>query len=292
MNDMRTVNAIYRASYTDYEGLDTYRVMPTRNVPIDALDPFLFLNHHGPQRYPPQNAGLPFGPHPHKGFETVTLIIKGDLVHKDSTGYSSNIKAGGIQWMTAGRGIIHSETSSDLFRRQGGEVEILQLWVNLPARFKQVEPHYVGLQPPEVPEVEVQPGVTMHLVSGVWGTHKAPVQSLSDVHLCTIEFKREGNYSTSIASERTILFYVIQGDLTVNGQEAEVHDLVEFQNKGERLDIQGQAGTLLLLGHALPTREPIAAQGPFVMNSQEEIRQAFVDYQQGKFGVWGHDAED
>ena len=106
---IKTIRAIYQAGYTDYDGLDTYRVMPTRNLPIDALDPFLFLNHHGHQVYQPNNQGLPFGPHPHKGFETVTFIVEGDLVHKDSTGFTSNIKAGGIQWMTAGKGIIHSE---------------------------------------------------------------------------------------------------------------------------------------------------------------------------------------
>ena len=206
------MHAIYRAGYTDYDGLDTYRVMPTRNVPIDAQDPFLFLNHHGPQRFKAQNAGLPFGPHPHKGFETVTFIIEGDLVHKDSTGYTSNIKAGGIQWMTAGSGIIHSELSSEEFKQNGGGVEILQLWVNLPSKLKNAAPHYIGLQKEDVPEVPVADGKgKVHLVSGSWNGIKAPIQSLADVHLSTIELQKGAHLDLLVSADRTVLFYIIKG---------------------------------------------------------------------------------
>ena len=283
----KTVHAIYRAGYTDYDGLDTYRVMPTRNVPIDALDPFLFLNHHGRQVFNPQNAGLPFGPHPHKGFETVTFIVEGDLVHKDSTGYTSNIKTGGIQWMTAGSGIIHSELSSEAFKQNGGGVEILQLWVNLPSRLKNTAPHYIGLQKEEVPEVTLGDGKgVVHLVSGSWNGINAPIQSLADVHLSTIELQKGAQQDVLVPADRTVLFYIIKGSVQVNGEEAQMHDLVEFNREGENIRMQALENTLLLFGHAAPTNEPIVAHGPFVMNTQEEIRQAFVEYQQGKFGVW------
>ena len=283
----KTVHAIYRAGYTDYDGLDTYRVMPTRNVPIDALDPFLFLNHHGRQVFNPQNAGLPFGPHPHKGFETVTFIVEGDLVHKDSTGYTSNIKTGGIQWMTAGSGIIHSELSSEAFKQNGGGVEILQLWVNLPSRLKNTAPHYIGLQKEEVPEVTLGDGKgVVHLVSGSWNGINAPIQSLADVHLSTIELQKGAQQDVLVPADRTVLFYIIKGSVQANGEEAQMHDLVEFNRDGENIRMQALENTLLLFGHAAPTNEPIVAHGPFVMNTQEEIRQAFVEYQQGKFGVW------
>jgi redox-sensitive bicupin YhaK (pirin superfamily) len=108
---------------------------------MEGLDPFIFLNHHGPQTYRPQNQGLPFGPHPHRGFETVTFILEGDIMHQDTGGYKSTIAAGGIQWMTAGSGLIHSEVSSGEFKSQGGPLEILQLWLNLPARYKMTPPH-------------------------------------------------------------------------------------------------------------------------------------------------------
>jgi quercetin 2,3-dioxygenase len=284
---MKTVHAVYRAGYTDYDGLDTYRVMPTRNVPIDAMDPFLFLNHHGHQLYPAHNSGLPFGPHPHKGFETVTFIVEGDLVHKDSTGFNSNIREGGIQWMTAGSGIIHSELSSEEFKEKGGPLEILQLWVNLPARLKNTKPHYIGLQKGEIPELVLDEGrVVLNIVSGTWEGQEAPVQSLSDVHLSTIQLKKGGKIKLDVAAERTVLFYTIKGKVIVNGSEAETHDLVEFDKEGETIEISAAEDALVLLGHALPTQEPVIAHGPFVMNTQEEIRQAFVDYQQGKFGVW------
>lgn len=284
---MRTVKAIYRASYTDYDGLATYRVMPTHNVPIDALEPFIFLNHHGPQLYPSHNTGLPFGPHPHKGFETVTFILAGDIVHKDSSGFSSTIQAGGIQWMTAGRGIIHSENSSAEFMQHGGPLEILQLWINLPARLKNAPPHYIGLQKEQIPVITVDDDkVHIHLVSGTWAQQQGPVQSLSDVSLSWVDMKKNGHYTFSVPKGNTLLFYVIKGKITVNDEAAESFELVEFDNDAEDIAVQAEEDSVILLGYAQPNAEPIAAHGPFVMNTQEEIRQAFVDYQQGKLGVW------
>lgn len=283
---MRTVKAIYRASYTDYDGLATYRVMPTNNVPIDALEPFIFLNHHGPQVYAPNNAGLPFGPHPHKGFETVTFILSGDIVHKDSSGFSSTIQAGGIQWMTAGRGIIHSENSSEEFIQHGGPLEILQLWVNLPARLKNAPPHYIGLHKEQIPIVTLDDDKAhIHLVSGIWEQQQAPVQSLSNVSLSWVDIKKSGHYPVRIPKDNTVLFYVIKGNVIVNGEAAENFELVEFGNDAEDITIQATEDSTILLGYARPNAEPIVAHGPFVMNTQEEIRQAFVDYQQGKLGI-------
>lgn len=140
---MRTVKQRHRAINAPIADLVTYRALPTASV--EHIDPFLFLNHHGPQVYRPNNHGLPFGPHPHRGFETVTFILEGDILHKDSSGHESVIAAGGIQWMTAGRGLIHAEVSSKQFKQTGGPLEILQLWVNLPAKDKLVAPRYVGL---------------------------------------------------------------------------------------------------------------------------------------------------
>lgn len=289
MSVHKPVSAIYRAGYTDYDGLDTYRVMPTRNVPIEKLEPFIFLNHHGPQVFPAQNRGLPFGPHPHKGFETVTFIITGDLVHQDSTGYNSNIKAGGVQWMTAGSGIIHSETSSENFKKDGGDVEILQLWVNLPAKYKQTPPTYIGLQQEEIPHLLTgEKGVQIDAVSGTWEQQKGAIQSISDVHLATVSMKKSALWSMTIDQGRTVLFYVIRGNVTVNGSEVEGNELVVFEPEGTLIQVAASEDALLLIGHAAPNGEPIVAHGPFVMNTQEEIRQAFVDHQQGTFGTWNH----
>src|SRR5690349_23253713 len=130
----KTVLAQHAAYRDDIGDLQTRRPVPGPKVA--QVDPFLFLNHHGPQIYPPNNGGLPFGPHPHRGFETVTFILEGDLTHKDSSGAASVIQEGGIQWMTAGSGLVHAEISSGKFKEEGGPLEILQLWVNLPSKFK------------------------------------------------------------------------------------------------------------------------------------------------------------
>ena len=191
--------------------------------------------------------------------------------------------------MTAGNGIIHSETSSEEFQEKGGEIEILQLWLNLPARFKNVAPNYIGLQKEQVPEISFDNGSTIvNMVSGSWGEHKGPIQSLADVHLSIIQIKKETRFNFDIPANRTVLFYVINGNIIINDSEAEIHDLVEFDLEGETINILAKENAMVLFGHANPIDEPIAAHGPFVMNTHEEIRQAFVDYHEGKFGVWQH----
>ncbi|HSO06022.1 MAG TPA: pirin family protein, partial [Pelomicrobium sp.] len=147
----RTLRRLHPAHRDDIGDLVTRRPLPGPG--LAQIDPFLFLNHHGPQTYAPGNVGLPFGPHPHRGFETVTFILAGELAHRDSAGHESVIAAGGTQWMTAGRGIVHAELSPETFKRRGGALEILQLWVNLPARLKFTAPRYVGLQRDAIPAV-------------------------------------------------------------------------------------------------------------------------------------------
>lgn len=279
---MRNIKNIHEAVSSPVADLITYRALPTNT--IEHIDPFLFLNHHGYQVYPKNNYGLPFGPHPHRGFETVTFIVHGDLTHKDSSGSESVIKAGGVQWMTAGRGLVHSELSSDEFMKNGGELEILQLWVNLPKRLKMTEPKYVGLQENQIPKDELDNAkVIVHAVSGNWNGTKGAFDPLLDIQLATIDLKKDGNYRTSIDEKRNIFFYVIKGKVWVNGREAKMHQLMEFGNDGTEVDIKAHEESTILLGHAEPFNEPIVAQGPFVMNTQEEIRQAFDDYRSGKF---------
>ncbi|MDJ1501135.1 pirin family protein [Xanthocytophaga agilis] len=284
---MRTIKQIHTATYSPIADLITYSPLPSRT--LQQIDPFLFLNHHGPQVYPANNRGLPFGPHPHRGMETVTFIIDGDIMHKDSGGYESVITAGGVQWMTAGRGLIHAEVSSTEFKKNGGNLEILQLWLNLPSRLKMTEPFYKGLQKDEIPTIIHDNGnIVSHLVSGTWEGHKGAFDSLIDVSLCTMEYKAGSQYSVSIPASHTIFFYVIRGQFIVNGQKAAMHTLVEFNHDAEQLTIQAQEDSILLLGHAEPIGEPVIAQGPFVMNTQQEIMEAYNDYRMGKFGSWSH----
>jgi redox-sensitive bicupin YhaK (pirin superfamily) len=282
---MRIIKGKYKAIYEPVADLVTYRAMPTHAVPMNEIDPFIFLNHHGRQEYLPHNNGLPFGPHPHRGFETVTFILEGDLTHKDSSGPSSVIKAGGVQWMTAGSGIMHAEVSSDQFKALGGPLEILQLWINLPAKHKTAEPSYTGLQADEIPAISWDNGkVTAHIVSGNWDGTEGPVKPLTDIHLSWIEFKEGGRISRVVHHSQNIFLYVVKGEIRINGEDVRMHHLVEFSHEGETVEMKALTDALILFGYATPFHEPFAAYGPFVMNTREEIMQAYEDYHNGKFG--------
>jgi redox-sensitive bicupin YhaK (pirin superfamily) len=281
---MRTIKTTHKAGFEPIDDLITYRAMPTPLMTMNELDPFIFLNHHGFQQYPPHNNGLPFGPHPHRGFETVTFILEGDLVHKDSHSGESIIKAGGVQWMTAGSGLVHAEVSSEEFKEKGGPLEILQLWINLPARYKMTPPKYIGLQKDEIPEVPLADGITAHIVSGTWNGVQAPVQPLTDIHLAWIDFKRFGQATFTVPLNKNILLYVVKGKVKVNNVPIPYHFLVEFSHDDETILMEPEDESIVIFGYATPFNEPFVAYGPFVMNTREEISQAYDDYNRGLMG--------
>jgi hypothetical protein len=283
---LRSVRGIHNAVRADIADLVTLRAMPTAS--IDHIDPFLFLNHHGPQRYSSPNHGLPFGPHPHRGFETVTFILEGDIAHSDTGGHESIIEAGGVQWMTAGSGLVHMESSSAAFKKRGGGMECLQLWVNLPASLKMTKPRYTGLQQHHIPEIH-DGSVTIRAISGPWGYAKPAIEPLYDIAIAEVYFEAGAGAVTSktftIAPGRNIFFYVVRGGVEVNGQRARQFQLVEFGTEGDEIAVSADSDAMILLGHAVPFNEPIVAHGPFVMNTREEIAAAYEDYQRGKFGL-------
>jgi redox-sensitive bicupin YhaK (pirin superfamily) len=219
--------------------------------------------------------------------ETVTFILDGDIMHKDSAGHESIITAGGVQYMTAGRGLIHAEVSSSEFKQKGGGLEILQLWLNLPARLKMTAPKYIGLQKEDIPTLTLDNGqVEINLISGSWEGNKGAFDSPTGVQLNTIYFKPGGKLNFAVPLVNNVFFYVIRGKLIVNGQTVEALHLAEFNNNNEQIQIEAHMDSVLLFGHAKPFNEPVVAQGPFVMNTEEEIQQAYQDYRQGKFGRW------
>ncbi|MDF2156882.1 pirin family protein [Algoriphagus sp. CAU 1675] len=282
---MRTIKRIHKAEYRPIADLVTYSPLPTRH--LDQIDPFIFLNHHGFQTYPEYNRGLPFGPHPHRGMETVTFILEGDILHKDSSGHESVIGPGGVQYMTAGRGLIHAEVSSQEFKRKGGDLEILQLWLNLPASKKMIEPKYVGLQKEEIPSSEMDRGkVKIQQLFGEWNGIEGAFEETFPLSMSTIYMQEGAKFTKEIPSSENIFFYVVRGTLKVNGEEVPFRNLVEFTNSGTSIEIEALENSILILGHAAPFNEPMVAQGPFVMNTQEQIYQAYQDYQNGKFGTW------
>lgn len=282
---MRAIKKIHKADYRPIADLITYSPMPTKD--LQMIDPFLFLNHHGPQTYKPNNNGLPFGPHPHRGMETVTFILEGEISHKDSGGHESVIYSGGVQWMTAGSGLIHAEVSSDDFKKFGGDLEILQLWVNLPAKHKMTAPKYIGLQEDEIPKIVLDEGrINAQVISGIFEETEGAFETFTDLNLATLFFKKSGKINLKVPKMNNIFFYVVQGELTVNGESAKALHLVEFDLGGENIEIEAQADSTLIFGHAEPFNEPVVARGPFVMNSMEEINEAYDDFQAGKLGTW------
>ncbi|QCR38502.1 pirin family protein [Nissabacter sp. SGAir0207] len=279
----RTLKQQHPALRDDIGDLVTRRPLPNAQLP--QLDPFLFLNHHGPQVYPANNQGLPFGPHPHRGFETVTFILEGELAHLDSGGHESVINEGGIQWMTAGSGLVHAEISPASFKRSGGPLEILQLWVNLPARLKMTQPAYTGLQQADIPAIEAAEGLaTVSLISGEFDGQQGPYVSQTGITMMTAQCRAGAQLTLPAPAGHTVFLYVVRGDLSLNGQALKPHHLIELNDEGDSVTLAASGEAVILYGHAQPFNEPVVSYGPFVMNSREEINQAIVDYQAGKFG--------
>jgi redox-sensitive bicupin YhaK (pirin superfamily) len=283
----KTIKQRHAALRDDIGDLTTRRPVPGPG--LEQIDPFLFLNHHGPQTYRPGNRGLPFGPHPHRGFETVTFILEGELAHMDTAGHESVIRAGGVQWMTAGSGLVHAEVSPEEFKRDGGALEILQLWVNLPARLKMTRPRYVGLQRESIPVLKTADGGgTVNLIAGQWSGRQGPIESLTGVFMATVQLKAGGSVAFPGLAGRNVFLYVVRGSARVGGEEAPPYSLLEMSDTGDSVQIEAVSDALLLFGHAEPIGEPVVAHGPFVMNTREQISEAIRDYQAGKFDAAVH----
>jgi quercetin 2,3-dioxygenase len=283
MITQRTIKRLHRALRDDIADLQTRRPLPSAALP--NLGAFLFLNHHGPQVYPPYNRGLPFGPHPHRGFETVTFILEGELTHRDTAGHESIIFEGGVQWMTAGSGLVHAEISSSAFKRKGGPLELLQLWVNLPARLKMTTPRYIGVQRDGIPSL---PGsndkARVNLIAGRFQGAEGPIPSLSGVFMTSVTAQAGGKVRFDGLGGRDVFLYVARGAIDVAARPATRFHLVEL-DEGDAVDIEATTDAVLVFGHAEPINEPIVSGGPFVMNTVEEIQQAFADFRAGRMGA-------
>jgi len=254
---------------------------------LEQVDPFILLHHAGPKIQEPGGKNvMEVGVHPHRGFEPVSFIFKGAIEHKDSRGNHSVIHAGGVQWMTAGLGILHSESPPKEFVEAGGEYEMIQLWINLPKRFKMVQPNYQGFQKEAIPTFIDQDGkVKLNIVSGEYKGLKGPIESLTDITAYTIELKEGGNLDIVISKERNTMFYQLHGETIVQNQEIGDKQLVYFSNDGENIEIEAKNDSLILFLAGDPIEEPVVSWGPYVMNSQTEILEAMRDFQMGKMGV-------
>jgi len=281
----RSIKSIVYAEKIDMGGFPVRQGFPSRKV--EQIDPFLLLHHANvkvPTHIPPINAGV--GPHPHRGFSPVTFIFKGGVHHRDSRGNNNVIYEGGIQWMNAGMGIIHSERPPVDIHELGGMQEIIQLWVNTPAAYKMNQPEYIPASKEEIPFIATADGLTrINIVSGELDGIKGVVPTFSPVNTFTVEMKKGGKYSFAIPETHNAFVYVLQGAVTVSDDELLANYVAVLNNDGETVSIEATEDTTFFLGTGLPLNEPIASHGPFVMNNQTEIMEAFRDYQLGKMGV-------
>lgn len=250
------------------------------------VSPFLLLDYAGPADFAPAAAPRGVGVHPHRGFETVTIVYQGEVAHRDSTGQGGVIGPGDVQWMTAAGGILHEEFHSDAFTRQGGTLEMVQLWVNLPAKDKNAAPGYQSLLDREIPSVALPDGAgTLRVIAGAYDGRRGPARTFTQIDLWDLRLRQGGSASLSLPEGHTAALVVLKGTVTVNGDatagEAELV-LLDRAGGGITLEAQDEASLLLLSG--APIEEPVVMHGPFVMNSAEEIRQAMVDVQSGRFG--------
>lgn len=250
-----------------------------------VLDPFLLLDHAGPRDFPPTEARLGVGEHPHRGFETVTIVYSGEVEHRDSAGGGGRIGPGDVQWMTAAGGLVHEEFHGREFARTGGLFEMAQLWVNLPAKDKLAPPRYQGIRASQIPSVEFAGGRgTLRVIAGEYEGEKGPAQTFSPIHVWDLRLA-SGAAHLPLPEGFTTALVVLRGTLRPKGSDpVRESEVALFDRAGNCIEIDESENATALLLCGEPLDEPIVGQGPFVMNTREEIRQAIVDYQSGRMG--------
>lgn len=252
----------------------------------EHISPFLLLDHAAPTEFAPTGERRGVGQHPHRGFETVTIVYQGELEHRDSTGSGGRIGPGDVQWMTAGSGIIHEEFHSEAFARQGGFMEMVQLWVNLPAKDKMTPAGYQALLDGDIPDIALKGDAgRLRLIAGTFQGQHGPAKTFTPIDLWDIRLNAGKSLTLDLHEGRNVALVVLRGTVQVNGRErAEAGQLALFDRTGDRITLQANDDAVVLLLSGEPIDEPIVGHGPFVMNSEQEIHQAFSDFHSGRFG--------
>lgn len=253
----------------------------------DHVSPFLLLDYAGPAEFTPTDKPRGVGVHPHRGFETVTIVYKGEVEHRDSTGKGGVIGPGDVQWMTAASGILHEEFHSKAFTKAGGTLEMVQLWVNLPKKDKDAAPGYQTLLDRDIPAVALPDGAgTLRVIAGGYNGSRGPASTFTPIDLWDVQLRGGGKTSLALPEGRTVAVVVLKGTVQVNGDAVarEAQFALLDRSGGEfTLEASGDASVLILSGE--PIDEPVVMHGPFVMNTVGEIKQAMLDFQRGRYGT-------
>jgi len=251
----------------------------------NAFDPFLLLDYAGPHEFAPGQAKRGVGEHPHRGFETVTILYDGELEHGDSSGSHGTIGPGDVQWMTAASGIVHEEFHSRRFSAEGGTLEMVQLWVNLPAAAKTSSPKYQELSAAQIPDVSLpNEAGTARVIAGELFGAKGAASTFTPINIWDLQLHAGATTELTLPDGHTSLLVVQAGRVTVNDESIEAVELAQFAREGESVALASHTASRILVLTGQPIGEPVVGQGPFVMNTREEIHEAIRDYQAGKMG--------
>ncbi|MCR8559020.1 pirin family protein [Mucilaginibacter sp. BJC16-A38] len=268
------------------DGFRVFNYFPNAELTQKRVSPFLMLDFNAEYDFGPSDHLRGVDVHPHKGFETVTIAYKGSVAHHDSTGNSGIINPGDVQWMTAGAGILHKEYHEESFSKKGGPFEMIQLWVNLPAKDKLTAPKYQPITADQMGKVILPDnGGVVNIIAGSLNENRGPAKTFTPVNLFDARLNKGGTLNATIPANHNTILLVIEGKVTVNGEQVDQHDFVLFKNEGEEITVTGDEESVVLLLSGEPINEPIAQYGPFVMNTQHELQVAFQEFQSGKFGI-------
>lgn len=278
---MKPLHRIARAEHSHWVG-DGFpvRTLFSYNTQDADVSPFLLLDYAGPAEFAPAAKPRGVGFHPHRGFETVTIVYQGEVVHRDTAGNGGSIGPGDVQWMTAAKGLLHEEMHSEAFTRRGGTFEAVQLWVNLPARYKMDTPHYQSIGYTRIPAVKLDDyGSMLRIIAGDFQGHKGPARTYTPVNLWDLRLSAGQTVELDLPEDYTTILFALKGRVEIN-RSALLNDveLAFFERHGTRLTLTARTNSILLLMNGKPIDEPITGYGPFVMNTQEEIRQALADF--------------
>jgi quercetin 2,3-dioxygenase len=277
---MKNVLRIYRQPEGHWvgDGFPVHTVLDYQRHP--ELSPFLLLDHAGPADFAPAQKARGVEWHPHRGFETVTLVLDGEVDHEDTAGNGGRIGEGEVQWMTAGAGLLHKELHSPEFTRRGGRFQALQLWVNLPAKSKMAPPRYQTLTAASIPVVD---GV--RVIAGEYRGAKGPAQTFTTVNLFDVRLRAGQSLSLDLRDGFSAGLYVVSGRIQVNGQAANETELVVFDREGNDVELTATSDAIVFVMNGAPIDEPVVGYGPFVMNMTREIQQAYADFHAGRLGT-------
>jgi redox-sensitive bicupin YhaK (pirin superfamily) len=256
--------------------------LPASN--LEQVSPFILLHHAGPDTHAAGSLKDRLSPHPHRGFEPVTFLFSGKMHHKDSSGGEGFLQAGDVQWMTAGSGIIHSEGPSETFAKEGGTIELIQLWVNLPRDHKMTPPKYQDIKKDSIPEWK-ENGFEFRLVAGNYAGKQGPASTFTPILAMMVNFEAGSESSIQLPEAYNALVYVLDGSIESDGKTVKGLNMAVYDHNGEGISLKATSAGRLLLLAGEPINEPVSSYGPFVMNYPGEIRQAIMDYELGKMGV-------